>query len=145
MTRALVCRAFGLVVLFLAGCLPVPVGDPEKAKIDARYTGVWEWREEGGAINLAVFRPYDDHTWVIDVLTGEAGEGAAIRPTRRSAFKAWLTAIKGETFLTMAPLETASLLPGERRQRSFLVARVKIEGDLLTARGIEPEFKQLKR
>jgi hypothetical protein len=124
----------------------VPVGDPEKSKVDPRYTGVWEWRAEGGVINLAVFRPYDDRTWIVDVLGGEAGEGAAaaIRPVRRNTFKAWLTPIKGQTFLTMAPLETVSLLPGERRQKSFVVARVRIEGDLLTARGVDPEFKKLK-
>jgi hypothetical protein len=143
------CRraAFAVLVgaaLCAAGCLPVPLGDPEKARVDARLTGVWEWREENGQINLVVFRPYDDRTWVVDALTGEPGEGSAIRPVRRSTYKGWLTAVKGEMFVTLAPLDTVSLLPGERRQKTFLVARLSIEGDLLTARGIDPSFKDFK-
>jgi hypothetical protein len=141
--RPFACLALLAAPLFLAACLPVPVGDPDKSKLDARVTGVWEWRDQG-VIHLVTFRPYDDHTWVVDVLDGEPGEGAAIRPVRRTTFKGWLTAIKGETFLTLAPLDTVSLLPGERRQKSFVVARVKIEGDLMTARGIDPDFKKLK-
>ena len=46
--------------------------------------------------------------------------------------------------MTLSPLETVSLLRGEKRQKSFVVARVKVEGDLLTARGVDPEFKKLK-
>ena len=63
---------------------------------------------------------------------------------REGAFKAWLTTVKSETFLTMAPLETVSLLPGESRQKTFIVARVRIDGDMLSARGIDPKYKKLK-
>jgi hypothetical protein len=133
-----------LTLIALAGCLPVPLGDPDKARLDPRLTGVWEWRDENGLINLAVFRPYDDHTWVVDVLSGEPGEGQAIRPVRRSTFKGWLATVKGQTFLTLAPLEVVSILPGERRQKTFVVAQVEIEAGLLTARGIDPGYKDFK-
>jgi hypothetical protein len=132
-----------VALLLIAGCLPVPLGDPEKSKLDARYTGVWEWRD-AGVVNLAVFRPYDGRTWAVDVLTAEPGEGAALKPVRRSTFKAWLTTVKAETFLTMAPLDTVSLLPGESRQKVFLVARVRVDGDMLTARGVDPKYAKLK-
>ena len=66
----------------LAACLPVPLGDPAKSKADSRYLGVWEWRD--GRVHRAVIRPWDEKTFVVDVLTGELWGGAAIDgPVRR--------------------------------------------------------------
>lgn len=129
-------------LLGLASCLPVQLGDPEKSKVDARFNGVWEWHD-AGKIELAIFQPYDERTWFVDVLTGEAGEGNSVTPRARDIYKAWLTAVKGETFLTMAPLEGVGALPGSTPTK-YLVAKVKIEGDTLTAYGIDPEYKKLK-
>src|SRR5438046_346812 len=74
----------------LASCLPVQLGDPGKSKVDARFNGVWEWRE-GGKIELAIFQPFDERTYFVDVLTGEAGDGGTIKPLQRDIYKAWLT------------------------------------------------------
>jgi hypothetical protein len=130
-------------LLGLAACLPVPLGDPAKAKLDPRLTGVWEWHENG-QVQLAVFRPYDEHTYIVDGLTGEPGEGDAIKPLSREMLKGWLTTVKGETFLTMESLQTVGSIPGETRQKYFIVARIKIEGDVITATGIDPEYAKLK-
>ena len=53
----------------LAGCLPVPLGDPARSKADSRFFGVWEWRD--GRVHRAVIRPWDERTFVVDVLTGD--------------------------------------------------------------------------
>ncbi len=129
-------------LLGLCSCLPVPLGDPEKSKVDARFNGVWEWRD-GGKMYLVIFQPYDGHTYFVDALTGEPGEGNAVKPLGRDIYKAWLTPVRGETFLTMAPLEGVGALPGATPTK-YLVAKIKIEGDTLTAYGIDPEYKKLK-
>jgi hypothetical protein len=128
-------------LLTLASCLPVPLGDPDKSKVDARFNGVWEWRDNG-KIEIAVFQPYDEKTFIVDVMTGEPGEGTAIKPLQRDIFKGWLTTVKGETFLTLAPIESVGALPGASAVK-YLVAKVKIEGDTLTAYGIDPNYKKL--
>ena len=92
-------------LLSVGGCVGVPLGDPAKSTADSRLFGVWEWRD--GHINRAVVRPWDQRTYVIDVLTGDpTGDGTAIAPRERNVFKAWLTDVAGQTFLTMQPIET---------------------------------------
>lgn len=140
--RGLVSCVMAAGLLGLASCLPVQLGDPDKSKVDPAFNGVWEWRD-GSKIELAVFQRYDDRTYVVDVLSGEAGEGDAVKPAQRDIYKGWLTSVKGETFLTLAPMESVGALPGATPPK-YLVAKVKIEGDALTAFGIDPEYKKLK-
>jgi hypothetical protein len=74
---------------------------------------------------------------------GEAGEGNAIKPLQRDMYKGWLTSVKGETFITLAPIESVGALP-DAQPTKYLVGKVKLEGDTLTAWGIDPEYKKLK-
>jgi hypothetical protein len=140
--RGLLVGLMAMGLLGLASCLPVPLGDPDKSKVDARFNGVWEWRD-GGKIELAIFQAYDEKTYFVDVLTGEVGDGGTVKPVQRDMYKGWLTTVKGETFLTLAPMEAVGALPGSTPAK-YLVAKVKIEGDTLTALGIDPEYKKLK-
>jgi hypothetical protein len=128
----------------LVACLPVPVGDPAKSIADSRLFGVWEWRD--AHVNRAVIRPWDPHTYVIDVLSGDptGDTGQAIAPRERNVFKAWLTDIKGQTFLTMQPIDTIGTVNGDERQPYYLVSRIKLEGTTLTAEAIDPQFKPLQ-
>lgn len=129
-------------MLGLAACLPVPLGDPAKSKADSRFFGVWEWRD--ARVNRAVIRPWDEHTFIVDVLTGDLVEDGNIRPRERNVFKGWLTDLKGQTFLTLQPIETAGMLNGDSRQAYYITTRVKLEGTTLTAMALDPEFKKLK-
>jgi len=72
-------------VLGILACLPVPIGDPEKSRIDADVTGIWlKWDDEPAA---ALFEPYDKRTWLLTlyelefvacpVVDRDAGEPAA--------------------------------------------------------------------
>src|SRR4051794_17165564 len=88
-------------LLGLSACLPVPLGDPEKAKIDPRLVGVWQWRDDDATVHLAVFRPFDDRTYAVDTMTGTMAADGVMKPASRNVFKGWLTTVKGETFLTL--------------------------------------------
>lgn len=130
-------------LLSVTGCVGVPLGDPAKSTADSRLLGVWEWRD--GHINRAVIRPWDRHTYVVDVLTGDpTGDGTAIAPRSRNVFKGWLTDVAGETFLTLQPIETMGAVNGDDRKPTYLVVRVKLDGATLTASGIQPEFKPIQ-
>ena len=53
------------VFLGLTACLPsfpVPVGNPEKSRIDPYISGIWMWEDEE---SFYVFEPYDKRTWIL--------------------------------------------------------------------------------
>jgi hypothetical protein len=57
--------------------LPVPIGNPEKSRIDPALSGAWIGQVDEGAWVL-VFEPYDKRTWLVTWLfLEEASEGAA--------------------------------------------------------------------
>lgn len=66
------------VFLSLLACLPVPVGDPEKSRIDPELTGIWLHMGEGEIPAVTLFEPYDKRTWLVTMHTvSDDGEGCA--------------------------------------------------------------------
>lgn len=116
------------VLLGVLACMPVPVGDPEKSRVDPSMSGVWLT-----AINkeapLMVLDPFDKRSWLAtwfyleDEAPGKPAEGdnstldeggqaaSGIELLREERvkfagfgqFKGWLTQIEGERFLTLEP------------------------------------------
>jgi len=112
----------------LLACMPVPVGNPERSRIDADLNGAWILGDDGDSA-MYLFQPYDKRTWLIvgaqfqegkesgieDLEIGTAADAlAALRKfpvgekgiTSRTtvAYKAWLTKLGGEQFLTWEPV-----------------------------------------
>ncbi len=60
-----VLTGLAIALVGLLGCLPVPIGDPEKSRIDPELNGMWLM--DGGDSDPAVtlFEPYDKRTWLI--------------------------------------------------------------------------------
>jgi len=51
-------------VLGILACLPVPIGDPEKSRVDADLNGLWlKWDDGPGAM---AFEPWDRRTWLVN-------------------------------------------------------------------------------
>ncbi len=48
----------------LLACMPVPIGNPERSKIDDNLTGVWIGVVDDEA-NLFFYEPYDKRTWLV--------------------------------------------------------------------------------
>ena len=42
----------------LLACMPVPIGNPERSRIDPDLNGPWAM-EDGGDVNLYLYQPYD--------------------------------------------------------------------------------------
>jgi hypothetical protein len=79
--------AVGLVILpVLLGVmacfvLPVPIGNPERSRIDPAMTGVWITKEADDGAWVLVLEPYDKRTWLVSwifLLEAEAEEEAAV-------------------------------------------------------------------
>ena len=120
-----------MIIPIFAGvlaCMPVPIGNPERSRIDPDITGSWIM-EDGSDADLYLYQPFDKRSWLvvgaqiekgseaeIDALEIESAEDAlaALRKypvgatgiTSRStiAFKVWLTKLGGEVFMTWEPV-----------------------------------------
>ncbi len=113
----------------LLACMPVPIGNPERSRIDAEISGVWAWEADGDAGELYLFQPYDKRTWLVigaaveagPEYTGEPLDIETARDTFRVlgshevgkdgitspgtvAYKVWLTRLAGEHFMTWEPV-----------------------------------------
>lgn len=134
------------LLLGLMACLPVPVGDPEKSRVDPAVSGVWRITGDEDEQMLMVLDPYDKRTWLmtligLDVVDGNnAGTQSATQAPFNAAnatgfdvkglavYKCWLTRIKGETFITWEPKTLSDTLPN-LTPKQWWVFRLRKDGD----------------
>ena len=107
-------RTFVSIALFLPlaaillatfACLPAPVGDPETSKVDEALTGVYRGGDAQQTI-LAVLRPWDAKTYLLTYMAVEKKDDKESHAEMH--FKAWLTSLGGQTFLTAQPMDDLS-------------------------------------
>jgi len=112
----------------LLACMPVPIGNPERSRIDPAMTGVWAvlaTDDSDSDPGLYVFEPYDKRTWLITGFKLDEGDSVDLDQYDFSTYqgyeklasreevsadhvytsevilhKAWLTKLAGETFFT---------------------------------------------
>ena len=111
------------VIVGLLACMPVPVGDPERSRIDAELNGIWALTKGGEVDGYYLFRPWDKRTWLV---LGVEDDDDEVKPA--AVYKAWLKKLGGETFITW------EMAGGMRDDGSFLpeywfVFRVEKDGD----------------
>lgn len=118
-------------IVGLLACMPVPIGDPERSRIDPDITGIWvkpaavDWLDE---CVFYVFEPYDKRTWLTTCVAIEVSDdfdGVEDEPTnydelmamiesalegdddvgveRLLPYKVWLKRLGGSTFMTWEP------------------------------------------
>lgn len=144
-----------IAVLALTSCLPLPVGDPERSRIDPRLTGIWMSGDERPM--FVVLEPYDARTWLAWTIEapGEIGEpdglsdtdrripekvltwleSALLQEDRRTSipmeirvYKSWLTQLGGERFLVMEHVSRFGAENGFERD-FWVVLRYRMEAD----------------
>lgn len=135
--RGATCVAGVLCVIFgLAGCLKVPLGDPEQSRVDDKLVGVWLQRDpSNGAIKLMDAIAYDARTYLVISYDAKPDAVGAFERGDETLFKGWLTEVGGRRFLTLQLL-------GESTETPYVVARIDLDQDgaALVARGIKPDF-----
>jgi hypothetical protein len=131
-----------VVILGLCACVKHPVGDPEKSKIDPKYSGLWLSKEADGSETWLMMRPYDARTYFVSILSYKK-EGDSIKPSSRWNCKGWLTSLGNATFLTMQPLSwTQFANAGE--EPVYLVAKVSFVDDALHLRFVNGDEEPAK-
>ena len=111
------------VIVGLLACMPVPVGDPERSRVDAELNGIWALTKGGEVDGYYLFRPWDKRTWLV---LGVEDDDDEVKPA--AVYKAWLKKLGGETFITW------EMAGGMRDDGSFLpeywlVFRVEKDGN----------------
>ena len=111
------------VLAGLLACLPVPIGDPERSRIDTSLNGLWLWGD-----GVMLFEPYDKRTWLLSaykirdakcttklgadpvdvgyenfIAKLRADETGCIEGELDGLYKAWLTDIGRGEFMTWEP------------------------------------------
>jgi len=123
-----------LIVPIFAGllaCLPVPIGDPERSRIDSDLSGVWAVLGSGDTFEESgfyVFEPYDKRTWLVtgagmiegddtdlsnydmssydgfvELAVNEPVAEGHVGIEQIQVYKAWLKKLGGELFMTWEP------------------------------------------
>jgi hypothetical protein len=123
----------GILLITLA-CLPAPVGDPETAKVDPALVGAWQLgitdpaSKEKGVVTM---RALDAKTYFVQYLFLEVKDGKEVVSVLDH--KGWLTSLAGATFITCESLDDAAyLVPGEKSDRYYWVAKLERSGDTVT-------------
>ena len=114
-------------IIGILACMPVPIGDPERSRIDPEISGVWAWSDSNNTAFYA-FEPYDKRTWLLTGIPLEKGEKAdfsdydldeyddlvrlmenepvgedGATSTETVVYKVWRTKLGGEWFMTWEP------------------------------------------
>jgi hypothetical protein len=122
-----------LVALAIAGCLEVPLGDPEQSRVDPKFVGHWMKRDDIGEVTILAAQPYDARTYHVIQYGAKPDPAGAFERGGEMIFKAWLTDVAGKTFVTMQVL-------GQESDTPYMVVRLELADDALECRGIKPGF-----
>ena len=114
------------VLLGILACLPAPIGNPEKSRIDSQLNGIWttSFSPKSNTGTIWILEPFDRRTWLVTWINVEALESVdresletengqadlidmlhfnRLGAEEISLYKAWLTEIGDQRFLTFEP------------------------------------------
>lgn len=127
------------IIVGLIGCLEMPLGDPEKSKVDNQYVGLWLQKNAGNDNNdLISVIPYDARTYVVTDMSFSRDPQQRPQPKSEMIYKMWLTDINGATFATLEPKDPATLLPNAGK--FYEVLKISRQGNTITAQDISEQF-----
>jgi hypothetical protein len=90
-----------LVILGFIGCISIPLGDPEKAKVDDKLIGAWlSAPGNDGKQTLFTVVPWDARTCMVSEFEF-AKDGDTIKPSGRFDWKMWTVDVKGTQFASL--------------------------------------------
>ena len=130
------------LVLVIGGCLPFPLGDAAKSKVDLKLTGFW-MNEGDDEREVVAMYPFDEHTYVVEDVKLKKQDDKWQPQGPAQLYKGWLTNIKDVRFLTLEMLQQR--LPGDTsEQKAYPVMRVTLDGDKIVARMVNGDAEQIK-
>jgi hypothetical protein len=135
------------ILLATFACLPAPVGDPDKSKVDETISGIYSRQMPADPTDktseIAILRPWDGKTYLLQYLTGGIKDGTEQRQIQH--FKAWLTTISDKTFITCEPMDNLSYALGDDGSKPFwVVLRLDKTDKGLEVRMVNPDSEFMK-
>lgn len=159
---ALMMLAILPILAGLLACMPVPIGDPERSRIDPDINGVWVM--EDGDFAFYAFEPYDKRTWLVTgarIETGSDFDGELPDPESTEeylqmlethevgddgitspdtvAYKAWIAKIGGVRFMTWEPVGGFDDDGSFADRYWFVFKLVKVNADRFELHLIDPD------
>lgn len=131
-----------LLAGIVAGCLPFPLGDPSQSKVDPKLAGHWFFDDAERPMIVSLY-PFDDHTYVVESRDCKR-EAGKLELQGRTLFKAWLTGIKGKTFLTLDPL-AQHLDPNQSEKKTYPAFRIERAAEQISTRRVNEDFEPMKQ
>jgi hypothetical protein len=126
------------VIVGFIGCISIPLGDPEKSKVDDKLLGAWVTKPgDDGKQTLFTVVQYDARTCLVSQFEF-AREGDAIKPSGRFDWKMWLVDVKGTTFASMEMKNPQLAL--EPTGDVYTSARIKRDGDSITLQTVKDDL-----
>jgi hypothetical protein len=136
-------RTLFLAVLLsiIAGCLSIPLGDPEQSVIDAKLLGWWQATQtDGGKHELVLLQAYDARTYLVWDMH-YAGDADNIEPDGSAlVMKGWLTPIRGKRFMTLKLMNPSQELQDNKEKDRYVVMRIDESSDGLHLKAIADKF-----
>lgn len=149
--RSLSGAALMLVIIpILAGllaCMQVPIGNPERSRIDPNLSGIWVVSDTSDSMAVFMLDPWDKRTWLglysepnvtapegvkVDLSTQDGmvaamgdseGENRYLELTSLMVEKVWLTELGGKTFMVWEPKGAENEEDGIAYGYNFLLTR----------------------
>jgi hypothetical protein len=125
-----------LVLLGFIGCISIPLGDPEKSKVDDKLLGAWLTKPEDGKQTMFTVVQYDSRTCLVSEFEFKK-DGDKIEPSGRFDWKMWLVDVKGTTFASMEMKNPQLAL--EPTGDVYASAKLKRDGDSLTVQMVKDD------
>jgi hypothetical protein len=130
------------IIVGLLACMPVPIGDPERSRIDPDLNGPWVM-DDGSDSNLYLFQPYDKRTWLVVGAQIEEGSEAEIDDldikTAGDVFAALRTYSIGDDGIT-----SATTIAFKAWLTKLIQGRQRYKGQGESLRG-EPGIRRIRR
>lgn len=139
--RGLIVAVLAMGLLTLASCFTVPLGDPAQSRVDERLLGHWHNIDMGDETQVVTVSRWDERTYCV-IFRSYLEISAQIVPGKTDIYKAWLTNVGGQTFITMQQMGSTSMGSGDRPV--YLIARLTVEENQITAQGLQPDADALK-
>ncbi len=117
------------VIIGLLACMPVPIGNPERSRIDPELSGLWTLQDsEGDMAGIILLEPYDKRTWLgmmvephmektattdkyddytyeglVTAMQEQSIQSPVVTADKVALYKIWLTKLGGELFMVWQP------------------------------------------
>src|SRR5262249_23013379 len=126
------------LVLGFLGCISIPLGDPEKAKVDDKLTGAWmTMPQDDGKQTLFTVVPFDSRACLVSEFEFSK-DGDTVKASGRIDWKMWTVDVNGTEFASME-MKMPQFAFGSDDER-FACAKIARDGDNIKLQTVKDDF-----